>query len=74
MSNLIELGFDKIVSAPSPQIWKKVLRAGFYKGNYLIGPELALYSSLPQIAIKYKINLKNIEIILNFKNKSKNLI
>ena len=29
LSNLIELGFDTIVSAPSPQIWKKVLRAGF---------------------------------------------
>ena len=57
LSNLIELGFDTIVSAPSPQIWKKVLKAGFYNGNYLIGPELALYSSLPQIAIKYKINL-----------------
>ena len=51
------MGFDTIVSAPSPQIWKKVLKAGFYNGNYLIGPELALYSSLPQIAIKYKINL-----------------
>ena len=30
---------------------------GFYQGNYLRGPELALFSSLPQIAIKYKIKL-----------------
>ena len=30
---------------------------GFEGGNYLRAPELALYSSLPQIAIKYKINL-----------------
>ncbi|OUU45962.1 MAG: hypothetical protein CBC16_00710 [Verrucomicrobia bacterium TMED56] len=57
LSNLIKLGFDLIVSAPAPQTWKKLLKKGFYGGNYLRGPELALYSSLPQIAIKYKIKL-----------------
>ncbi len=57
LSNLINLGFDTIVTAPSPKLWKKVLKQGFYNGNYLVGPELALYSSLPQIAIKYKIKL-----------------
>jgi N-acetyl sugar amidotransferase len=57
LSNLIELGFDLLVTAPGPQTWKKFLKQGFINGNYLRGPELALYSSLPQIAIKYKINL-----------------
>ena len=36
---------------------EKDFKKGFYGGNYLRGPELALYSSLPQIAIKYKIKL-----------------
>ncbi len=57
LSNLISLGFDVIVSGPSPNIWKKVLKEGFFKGNYLKGPEIALFSSVPQIAIKYGIRL-----------------
>lgn len=57
LSNLISLGFDLITTSPAPKTWKKFLRQGFYDGNYLRGPELALHSSLPQIAIKYKINL-----------------
>ena len=57
LSNLIKLGFDLVVTAPGPITWKKFLKRGFYEGNYIRGPELALYSSLPQIAIKYKINL-----------------
>ena len=57
LSNLMKLGFDVLVSAPSPQLWKKSVRESFFKGNYLIGPEIALYSSLPQIAIKYKLKL-----------------
>jgi N-acetyl sugar amidotransferase len=57
LSNLINLGFDLIVSGPSPGTWKKIMKKGFLDGNYLTGPELALYSSLPQIAIKHKIKL-----------------
>ena len=57
LSNLIELGFDVIVTGPSPQTWKKLLKESFFQGNYLRSPELALYSSLPQIAIKFKIKL-----------------
>lgn len=57
LSNLISLGFDVIVSGPSPKLWKKVLREGFFKGNYLKGPEIALFSSVPQLAIKYGIRL-----------------
>jgi N-acetyl sugar amidotransferase len=57
LSNLMKLGFDVLVSAPAPQLWKKSVRESFFKGNYLTGPEIALYSSLPQIAIKYKLKL-----------------
>lgn len=57
LSNLINLGFDLITTSPGPKTWKKFLKQGFYDGNYLRGPELALHSSLPQIAIKYQINL-----------------
>lgn len=57
LSNLINLGFDVIVSGPSPVFWKKILKEGFFKGNYLRGPEIALFSSVPQIAIKYGIRL-----------------
>ena len=57
ISNLINLGFDVLISAPAPKFWKKNLKKGFLNGNYLRGPELALYSSPVQAAIKYKINL-----------------
>ena len=57
LSNLMKLGFDIIVTAPSPKIWKKSVRESFFRGNYLIGPEIALYSSLPQLAIKYGLKL-----------------
>ncbi len=57
LSNLINLGFDLIVSGPSPRTWKNLLRESFFQGNYLRAPELALYSSLPQIAIKFNIKL-----------------
>ena len=57
LSNLINLGFDVIVSGPSPVFWKKILKEGFFKGNYLRGPEIALFSSVPQIAVKYGIRL-----------------
>lgn len=57
LSNLINLGFDIVITAQAPETWKKLIRKGFYDGNYIRGPELSLYSSLPQIAIKYGIEL-----------------
>ena len=57
LSNLMRLGFDIITTSPGPRTWQKFLKKGFYDGNYLRGPELALHSSLPQAAIKYNINL-----------------
>lgn len=58
LSNLINLGFDVIVSAPAPQAWRKLKQKGFQKfTNSFRSTEMALFASLPQIAIKYGINL-----------------
>jgi hypothetical protein len=58
LSNLIELGFDVVVSAPAPQTWKALKREGFHKfTNSFRSTEMALFSSVPQIAIRYGINL-----------------
>ena len=57
LSNLIEQGFDVVVSAPAPKFWRDAMKKGFFEGNYLRGPELVLHSSQVQIAIKYKIKL-----------------
>jgi N-acetyl sugar amidotransferase len=58
LSNLINLGFDVLISSLAPQTWKKMLTEGFNQfSNWAKGNELALFSSVPQIAIKHKINL-----------------
>ncbi len=58
ISNLIELGFDVVISAPAPQTWQRLMKASFEKfTNWAKSTELALFSSVPQIAIRYKIPL-----------------
>ncbi len=58
ISNLIELGFDVIISAPAPQTWRNLMRESFLKfTNWAKSTELALFSSVPQMAIRYKIPL-----------------
>ena len=58
LSNLIELGFDVVVSAPAPGTWKKLMREAFLKfTNWAKATELALFSSVPQLAINYNIPL-----------------
>jgi len=58
ISNLIELGFDVVISTLSPKTWKKSLRSAFFKfSNWGRASELALYSSVPQVAIKYGIKM-----------------
>ncbi len=58
LSNLINLGFDVVISSLSPITWKEMLKEGFKSfTNWAKGSELALLSCVPQIAIKYKINL-----------------
>jgi N-acetyl sugar amidotransferase len=58
LSNMIDHGFDCISINPSPQIWKKLMREGFFKyTNWAKSTELALFSSVPRLAIAYQIPL-----------------
>lgn len=58
ISGLIELGFDVVMSAPAPGVWQKLMRASFDKfTNWARSTELALFSSVPQLAIRYGIPL-----------------
>ena len=58
LSNLIKLGFDCINISCSPEIWKKLMKIGFYRfGNWAKSTEMALFSSVPRLAIAYQIPL-----------------
>jgi N-acetyl sugar amidotransferase len=58
ISNLIELGFDVVISAPAPGTWKALMRESFLRfTNWARSTELALFSSVPQLAIRYGIPL-----------------
>lgn len=58
ISNLIELGFDVVISAPAPGTWKHLMRESFNRfTNWARSTELALFSSVPQLAIRYGIPL-----------------
>ena len=58
VSNMINHGFDCISINPSPQVWRKLMREGFYKyTNWAKSTELALFSSVPRLAIAYQIPL-----------------
>lgn len=58
VSNMISHGFDCISINPSPQIWRKLMREGFFTfTNWAKSTELALFSSVPRLAIAYQIPL-----------------
>lgn len=58
VSNMISHGFDCVSINPSPQIWRKLMRKGFLEFcNWGKSTELALYSSVPRLAIAYQIPL-----------------
>jgi N-acetyl sugar amidotransferase len=58
ISNLIELGFDVVISSPAPDTWRKLMRLSFDRfTNWARSTELALFCSVPQLAIRYKIPL-----------------
>lgn len=58
LSNLINLGFDVVVSAPAPQTWRSLKKEAFERFiNSFRSTELALFASVPQIAIRYGIKL-----------------
>ena len=58
VSNMIKHGFDCIHINPSPQVWRKLMRKGFFEySNWAKSTELALFSSVPRLAIAYQIPL-----------------
>ena len=58
LSTLINLGFDCVVSNLAPETWRKLMRHSFKKfTNWGRSTELALFSSVPQLAIQYDIPL-----------------
>lgn len=58
ISNLINLGFDVVLSATAPETWRLLVQESFKKfTNYGRSTELALYASVPQLAIRYNIPL-----------------
>jgi N-acetyl sugar amidotransferase len=58
ISSLIEHGFDVVMSAPAPGTWQKLMRHSFDTfTNWARSTELALFASVPQLAIRYGIPL-----------------
>lgn len=58
ISNLIELGFDVVMSAPAPGTWRALMRESFEQfTNWAKSTEMALFSAVPQLAIRYEIPL-----------------
>lgn len=58
ISNLINLGFNVVISAPAPATWRRLMRESFLRfTNWARSTELALFSSVPQLAIQYGIPL-----------------
>jgi N-acetyl sugar amidotransferase len=58
VANMIEHGFDCISVNPAPQVWRHLMREGFFKfTNWAKSTELALFSSVPRLAIAYQIPL-----------------
>jgi N-acetyl sugar amidotransferase len=58
VSNMIRHGFDCVTINPAPGIWRKLMRKGFFEfTNWCKSTELALFSSVPRLAIAYQIPL-----------------
>ncbi len=58
LANMISHGFDCITINPAPGIWRALMRRGFFEyTNWCKSTELALFSSVPRLAIAYQIPL-----------------
>ena len=58
VSNMINHGFDCITINPAPIVWRKLMNKGFFNyTNWCKSTELALFSSVPRLAIAYQIPL-----------------
>ena len=52
------MGFDVVTFSPAPLTWQKLMRLSFLKfSNWAKSTELALFSFVPQLALKYQIPL-----------------
>ena len=57
-SNLIERGFNVYISSPGPKTFKNLMKESFLRyGNWAKASEMALYTSVPNLAIKFGIRL-----------------
>jgi N-acetyl sugar amidotransferase len=58
VSNMIRHGFDCVSICPAPQVWRTLMRKAFFEyTNWCKSTELALFSSVPRLAIAYQIPL-----------------
>ena len=58
VSNMVSHGFDCISINPAPGVWRALMRKGFFEyTNWAKSTELALFSSVPRLAIAYQIPL-----------------
>lgn len=58
ISNLITHGFDCVTINPAPDTWRRLMHLSFFKyTNWCRSTELALFSSVPRLAIAYQIPL-----------------
>lgn len=58
VSNLINLGFDVVLSTTAPETWRLLMRESFHRfTNWARSTELALFASVPQLALRYNISL-----------------
>jgi N-acetyl sugar amidotransferase len=58
LANLVHLGFDTIAVSPAPERWRTLMRFGILTfGNWCKSTEMALYASVPKVAIAYQTPL-----------------
>ncbi|WP_454021052.1 N-acetyl sugar amidotransferase [Azospirillum sp. Marseille-Q6669] len=58
LANLCELGFDTIQVSPAPERWRQLMRFGILEfANWCKSTEMALYASVPRVAIAYQTPL-----------------
>ena len=58
IANLVNHGFTCVTIYPAPERWRRLMKKGFLQyGNWCRSTELALFSSVPRLAVAYQIPL-----------------